>query len=537
MMDMHNKKFARKLLEQFETIKGQRKNWDSHWNEIAPLLIPRKDDVWRSRTAGEKRSNQIYDATAIHSNELLASALHGMLSNPATKWFELTTGEPELDERDDVRLWLQKTEDKMHAIINNSNFHSVIHETYLDLGAFGTGTIFVEEDKERIVHFKSRPIWEVYISENSDGIIDTFYHISYWKIRQIIQAFGEDNLPDELKRDAKVNPHKEVEVVHCVIPREEVNELKGSRGMPWASYHVIRNPEAVISESGFREFPGAISRWTKTAGEMYGRSPAMKSLPDIKMINQVMKTTIRSAQKTVDPPMIAVNDGILLPLNINPGGFSYKRPGTETPEPLFTGSRVDFGFQMLEQLKLQIRQAFFIDQLQLNEGPQMTATEVAQRTEEKLRLLGPILGRQQFELLRPIIDRIFAVCFRKKQFGESPEVLSGKDLQVRYSSQIAKAQRLSDSQNLQRALEIVFPLAQAKPDVLDNFNFDQIARDTMKVFGNPQTWLVNEDELNDQRQAAAEAEAQAQAQEQAMMEAEMVGKAGPTLLQANEQGA
>ena len=526
---------AEQIIRRFEQLKSSRINWEDHWQELADYVLPRKDDIYRTRTYGEKKYNKIFDSTGIHANELLASALHGMLTNPSTQWFELTTGDELLDQDDDIRLWLQTAVRQMHKVLNNSNFQTEIHEVYLDLGSFGTSCMRIEEDEEDVIRFQSRPIYEAYIDQNNKGSIDTVYRSFFWGARQIQQEFGDDILTDSMKQQIKGKPNDrndQYEVIHAVEPIDthyDGPKLK-DKGFLYRSVYVLRETKDILSYSGFKEFPYLIPRWTKIAGEVYGRSPAKKALADIKMINQVMKTTIRSAQKTVDPPLMMPDDGILLPIKTAPGGINYYRAGSaDKIEPLQTGSRVDFGFQMMEQIRMRIREAFFIDQLQLGSGPQMTATEVSQRTEEKLRLLGPILGRQQFELLRPLIDRQFNIMMRRGLFPPPPPALSEIVLQVQYSSQIAKAQRSADAQSFMRVFNIVGPLMQAKPEMLDNLNGDQLLRYVSRAYGLPEEVLNPLDEVIGQRQAREQQLAMEEQMAQEQHQAEVTNKMAPAM--------
>jgi hypothetical protein len=526
---------AKEIIRRFEQLKANRINWESHWQELADYVLPRKDDLHGTRAYGEKKHNKVFDSTGIHANELLASALHGMLTNPSTQWFELTTGDDLLDQDDEVRLWLQTAVRQMHKVLNNSNFQTEIHEVYLDMGSFGTSCMRMEEDDEEVIRFQSRPIYEAYIDQNNKGKIDTVYRSFNWTARQIQQEFGDDILTQGMKEQLEGSLHDrndQYEIIHAVEPvtdKYDGPELKG-KGFLFRSIYILKDKNLILSSGGFKEFPYVIPRWTKIAGEVYGRSPAMKALADIKMINQVMKTTIRSAQKTVDPPLMMPDDGILLPLKTSPGGINYYRAGSpDKIEPILTGSRVDFGFQMVEQIRMRIREAFFIDQLQLGEGPQMTATEVAQRTEEKLRLLGPILGRQQFELLRPLIDRVFNVMMRRKLFSPPPVELSDVVLQVQYSSQIAKAQRSADAQSFSRVLSIIGPLFQMQPDMIDNINTDQLFRYVSRAYGLPEEVINPIDQVVEKRQARQEQAAMAQQMEQEKHETDVVKKITPTM--------
>ena len=215
---------AIQIIERFEQLKSNRINWEQHWQEIADYVLPRKDDIYKTRMVGEKKGqNKVFDSTGIHANELLASALHGMLTNPSTQWFELSTGDEQLDQQDDVRLWLQSAVRQMHRVLNNSNFQTEIHEVYLDLGSFGTACMRIEEDEEDIIRFHSRPIYEAYIDQNNKGQVDTVYRSWMWSTRQIAQEFGEENLPDEMKRLLEDDKGRYVdhEVIHAVEPATE----------------------------------------------------------------------------------------------------------------------------------------------------------------------------------------------------------------------------------------------------------------------------------------------------------------------------
>lgn len=514
---------AKEVSKFHEKLKSRRTNWDNHWEEVAYFVVPQKDNVYvkQRRSRGEKKSNKanLFDSTAIHSNELLAAALHGMLTNPSTFWFELSTGNPEIDKQDDVKLWLQRSVSRIHQVLNNSNFQTEIHEVFLDLGSFGTSSMRIEEDDELIMRFHARPINEMYIQENAKGTIDTVSREYVYTGRQILQQFGEEVFTQEELMKIKRDEMKEWDIIHLVRPRSDYDDRKkNQKNKPYASIHVLKTLHVLLKESGFDEFPYIVPRWSKISGETYGRSPAMKALPDIKMINQVMKATIQSAQKMVDPPLQVPDDGVLLPLKTSPGSLNYYRAGTKDRiEPLNTQGRPDLGFQLMEQIKLQIRQSFFIDQLQLNEGPQMTATEVIQRTEEKLRLLGPLLGRLHFELLKPLIDRVFGIMARKEQLPvDAPQILQGQDLEVRFSSMIARAQKTSELDNLNRGMQTIGGLMEADPSIYDNIDGDEIVKFVGDTLNLPQELFRKDKEREELRAQRQQAEQQASERQAAL---------------------
>lgn len=524
---------ALKIVKLYEKLKSNRVNWDSHWRDIAEFVIPNKDNVYQfDRAPGEKKFNEIYDSTAIHSNELLGSALHGMLSNPTNIFFGLTTGNTQLDKNDEVRKWLQECVRRMHQILNNSNFQTEIHEVYLDIGSFGTGALFIDEDDTDYIRFLSHPIYQMYIDENYKGVVDTVVRCFKKPMKDILDEFGAEPFANDPMAQAMMSdPHKEYEIIHSVGANTEYNPY-GSvvDNKPYYSCYVLKDKKIVLREKGYNTFPYAIPRWTKISGEKYGRSPAMKCLPDIKMINQMMKVTIRSAQKVVDPPLMAPDDGTMGPIRTAPGAINYYRAGTsDRIEPLQTGARIDFGFQIMEDVRTRIRSAFFIDQLQLREGPQMTATEVMQRTEEQLRLLGPILGRQHNELLKPLIDRIFDILYRRGQLPQAPQALAGMKLEVQYSSMIARAQKTSELESLNRMFQIAAPIFQVDQTVTDNFNPDAAFRYIANVLSVPYELLRDDKDVKKLREGRAQAAQQAQDQMAQSHEMEMMSKAAPII--------
>ncbi len=529
---------AEKVIKTFTAMEA-RPNWESHWLDVVEHVLPNKDNIYRfSRSPGEKKFQRLYDATGVHSCVLLASALHSMLTNPTLEWSDFTTDDPELDQRDDVSKFLQNATRKMMVIINNSNFHTESHELYLDLASIGTGGFRTEEDDVDVVRFHADHISSLWVKENSKGVIDTIARLFKWTGEQIIKEFGEKSVAGVSGLDPErgtVDLTREYEVIHMVQP--EVNydpELKlDIKGKPFSSCYVLKELCHTLNEGGYYTFPEAVPRWTKVSGETYGRGPGMQALPDIKMIQQMMKTTIRGAQKQVDPPWMFPDDGVLLPLKLGPDSINYARAGTrENIFPLVSQSRIDFGFQMMEDCRSRIRAAFFIDQLQLKEGPQMTATEVQTRTEEQLRLMAPVLGRLHNEFLRPVIDRVFDICYRKGLFGEAPDILQGKKINVRFNSMIARAQRASEVGTLQRFLGTLAPMMESMPEIADNVDGDATARWLAVTLGLPHEILRDQMDVQKRRKAAADQQAEMMKQQQQLNQAEVVGKMAPAMQKA-----
>ena len=517
---------AKNLLKRFDRLKSQRQNWESHWQEVADYMQPRKADVTKSRSKGDKRTELIFDSSPLQSVELLAASLHGMLTNPSTPWFSLRFKEYEMENEDEAKEWLEDATEVMYSAFNKSNFQQEIFELYHDLITFGTAAMFIEEDDDDILKFSTRHINEMYIAENDKGRIDTVFRKFKLSARSAIQKFG--TVSANISVVAKKDPYEEVEILHAVYPRSDFDPKKQDKdNMPFASIYLDASSGDELSVSGFREFPFVVPRYLKASHEIYGRSPAMTALPDVKMLNEMSKTTIKSAQKQVDPPLLVPDDGFILPVRTVPGGLNFYRSGTrDRIETLNIGANTPLGLNMEEQRRNSIRNAFYVNQLMMQSGPQMTATEVIQRNEEKMRLLGPVLGRLQSELLKPLIDRCFALILRKNLFRPAPEFLSGKDIEIEYVSPLAKAQKSTELQSIMRAIEIMGSLANVAP-VFDHINMDKLVRHLADIVGVPQKILKPQSELNAQREEAQAQQQQMEQMQQVQQLAEAGGKVAP----------
>ena len=476
------------IIKRFDVLRGNRGNWEGHWQEIAELVYPQRQDFLGDRTEGDKRMEKVYDSTPIQANELLASGLHGMLTNPASKWFSLSITNREIAEMEDVKRWLWDVQEIMLAEIHHpkAKFSPNMHEVYMEFGAFATGVMFVGESLgDNSLNFSARPLSESYLAESADGIVDTNYRKFKWTVRQVVQRWTIEKVSKhtrELYEKKKFDD--KVEILHAIQPRTDFNPRKRDRAnMPVASVYMEKKENHILDDGGFMEMPIMAPRFSKTPLEIYGRGPATTSLPDIKMLNEMMKTTISAAQKVVNPPLLASDEGAIGPIRAIPNGINYFREGTTPLSALQTHADIRLGEELMQSVRNRIREAFFIDQLQLREGPQMTATEVLQRTEERLRLMGPVLGRVQTEFLGPMIDRSYGILERAGKFPEPPDAARGQELEVVYESPIARAQKTIETQGIPRTLEIMGPLIQADPSIMDRVDGDKAFKEVSETFG------------------------------------------------------
>tara|TARA_X000001388_G_scaffold29219_1_gene20722 strand:- start:14162 stop:15781 length:1620 start_codon:yes stop_codon:yes gene_type:complete len=519
-------KMVDQLNRKHEKLLGQRSNWEKHWQELADYLLPRKADITKKRTQGDKRTELIYDSTGIHSVELLASSLHGMLTSPANPWFSMRYRDLQLDQNDEANEWLEGCTQLLNKALQRSNFQQEIHELYYDLVVFGTACLFIEYDADGL-RFSARHIGELAVSANAEDRIDTVYRSFDLTARQIAQRFGKDDLPDRVQKDLDKNPYNEHEIVHVVYPRED--GVAGPINKPVISIYYHKETKTLLGEGGFDEFPFCVPRFNKDSTSNYGRSPGMSCLSDVKMVNRMSEVSIRSAQKQLDPPLMVPDDGFLLPVRTTPGALNFYRTGTrDRLEPLQAGATNPIGLSMEEQRRNSIRSAFYVDQLQLNQSPSMTATEVLQRNEEKMRLLGPVMGRLQSELLQPLIQRSFKLLLRNGELPVPPESLQGQDIDIEYVSPLAKAQKMTDLQSMMRGLEIMLQLAEVAP-VMDYLDENGLVKYLIDVAGIPARVIRSNDQVAEIREAKAEQQRMMAEQQQEMQAADQMQKTAPMM--------
>lgn len=517
-----------RIITKQESLKSYRTPWENLWQDCGEYVNPNRGDFSTIRyRADTARYDKIYDTTAPLANENLASGLHGFLTSPSQRWFSLSTFDDEINEEYEVKQWLNKTTNILYDKVFNipdSNFNSQAHELYLDLGSFGTAVMMVQDNPGSGISFRTFHLADCYIQENDSGFVDTLYRRYKRTGRQLMERFG-DAVPEKIIKISQKDPYREFEVIHAVEPSESYGEpIKKPTQKAFKSCYILLEEKTLLEEGGFDEFPYMVPRWSKVAGEIYGRSPSMTSLPDIKMVNAMMKTIIKAAQKITDPPLLVPDDGFILPVRTVPGGLNFYRSGTQDRiEPLETRGRPDIGFDLLNNRREHIKAAFHVDWMQMPDqkgSPNMTATEVVARQEEKMRLMGPMIGRLQVEFLGPLIDRVFRIMLRKKQIPEAPGILEGQEMKILYTSPLARAQKSGQLMTITRLFESMVPLFQAKPDLLDNMNTDETFRYFHHLLDAPAKILNTKEKVEEERQQRQEQQEQMMQAEQAKMESE-----------------
>jgi len=540
---------ADEVLQGYDKLKGNRGTWENHWQEVAERVWPTMAEMTGWRTPGEKRSEKIFDSTAQRALPRFAAAMDSMLTPVTQVWHGLRTGIPELDDNVEVQRWCDNIRDIMfrQRYAPSANFASQVFECYMSLGAFGTSGLFIDEIPGVTMRYRAIPLSELVIDLDHVGRVDTVYRCFQLTARQAAQRKEwAEKLPRGIVEQANKNPNTQFEFVHCVRPNEDYREgMAGPQGMRYVSRYVSREGQVLLEEGGYRVMPYAVGRYVTGPREIYGRSPAMEALADIKSLQEMEKTMLRMAHRLVDPPLILTEEGAFNAFSVRPNALNYgylRDDGTPLVQPLITGGNLPVGIEMTDQKRKAVNDSFLVTLFQiLVEQPRvMTATEVLQRAQEKGALLGPTMGRQQSEFLGPIIERELDIMSASGMIQEPPPVLmeyimEGGEILPKYQGPLARLMKTEEAAGILRTIEAMLPVAQASGDmsVLRRINADEAVKLIAEANGVPAKALRTDDEIAEMDAA----EQQAMQTQQLLAAAPIAGQAAERFAKAEQIAA
>lgn len=529
----------KKLLRRQNELETIRLPWESPWQEIADFVIQQRYDIKGTQQKGKKTGELIFDGTPGMALQLLADGLHGYLVSPSMQWFRLKMADHYIQDVPEVKVWLGEVEEALYGAFNQSNFYDSMSQYFLDGGSIGTATMYIEENiKDRKIAFSTRHINECFIAEDIYGKVDTVFRKFNMTARQALQKFDQKNLSRKLLQSITNNKADDKhEFLHCVFPRSDRNiRMKNTKNKRYASVYIQTETghdeeNKILEEGGYDNLPYVVWRWRKNTDEIYGRSPASDALYDILMLNRMAKTMIAAGQVAVEPPM-NIPAKMRGNVRFGPRGMNYFEDKNEVPFPVNMAGNYPIGIDREDKKRDAVKEHFKVDFFLMlaNLQRQATATEIIERQGEKAAILGSTLGRLNNECQNPTIDIVFDIELKARRLPEIPQILmdyvsnngNGK-ISVDYLGPLAQAQkRLFRSQGVMRSLEALGPVAQMRPEVLDNFDFDVISREIAESFGMPQKAIKNMQDVMKARQERQEMMQQEMEKEDMMRAAEGV---------------
>lgn len=512
---------AKDIIVRMDGLVSIRRPLESAWRECYEHTFPLRgdglsgNDVTLSSANAEKA--RMVDSTTTEAAKTLASGIMSGLTPPSSRWFTLDV----IDANPEEQTALDDAANLLFTNIHAANFDSSGYEACLDIVCAGWFAMYIEEDKKvGGLNFQLWPVGGVYVaSTRSDGIIDTIYRKYKLTAIQVVNEF--DDVPQKIKDIAEKEPNKQYELIHAIFPREKAKSNgKLAKNLPFASFHILVSEKEIVRESGYHEFPCSVPRWMLIPGTHYGIGAVNEVLPDSKELNELKRMEKAAGDLAISGMWIGKDDGVLNPRTVQVGPRKViVAAETDSLKPLASGSDFNVSFALAKDLQASIRKGLMADQLQPQDGPAMTATEVHVRVGLIRQLLGPVFGRLQSEYLQPLIERCFGLALRAGVLADLPESLAGRAYHVRYISPLARASKLEDVTAIDRLNASIAQLAQAKPEVLDLLDADETVRYLSDSLGVPSKVLRDKGEvqmLRQQREQQMQQQQQQAQQAQAM---------------------
>lgn len=508
----------KEITQRFRELKDQRSSWEPLWRDIRDYCLPDMGCFsGEDASDGHKRYGRILDPEAIDCADILAAGLLSGVSSPSRPWLKLTTLDEELDRVPAVAEWLDKVQRRMLTIFSKAEIYNQLHQSYLELVAFGSACTMILPHPEQIVHLQNLTIGQYWLADDPFGRVDTVYRKLSMTAKQMVQQWGLENVSSQVRNDYERNPYAKHDIIHVVEPRLERNPDKiDNMNLPWRSVYFEENQsDRILSESGFRDFPALCPRWMTIGGSVYGRGPGAKALSASKALQQMAYRFATLIDYYTDMPVAYpdtftnalrhMRPGGRIPINAGANELASLRPAWEVkndPQSVLTA---------IQARRADIQRMYYVNVFQMiaaNQNSDRTATEVAALEQEKVMMMGPVLERLHSELLDPLVSNTFNFMVEQNALPEVPDDLNGKNLSVEYISVLAEAQRNSSVTGIVRWAQQIGMLTQLNPNAVDRIDIDKTIEELADINGIPPSLVVSGDkaalirEARDQQQQA-----------------------------------
>ncbi len=527
----------------------ERNTFDPVYKDLARHILPRSGRFLVSDRNRAKSGafNKILDSTPTKAARVVAAGMMAGMTSPARPWFRLATPDADLMKYKPVQLWLNDVQNMMRAVFARSNTYRVLHQMYTELCVFGTAAAVIVPDFDNVIHLYGLTVGEYAIACNAKGEVDTIYREFDMPIHALVREFGEENCSESVRQAFKNGKLDQwVTVLHVIEPREVRGNTPLAKDKPFASIYLeVGNNDGsdkLLRESGFDYFPVISPRWEVVGGDIYGNSPAMEALGDIKQLMHDQRITTKAMDYQADPPVqIPVQlKNAVYGLDLLPGGQTFvdqNNPSAGIRSAFEVPLNISYMLNHIQDIRSRINGAFYADlflMLANDTRSNITATEISERHEEKMLMLGPVLERLQNEMLDPLIDIAFQQCLNAKVNGQSvlpppPKELQGLDLKVDFISTLAQAQKQVGAGALVGLMNTVGAVGNFSPQSLDKIDFDQIIDVYADLTNQNPTIIRDDDEVEklraDRAQAQAKAEQMQRMQQMAPAMEQMAGAA------------
>lgn len=522
--------------------------WTQNWADLAEYILPRRS-IWLTQSAGgipspnnmsrgQPINSAIVDPTATYAVRVCAGGLMSGLASPSRPWFKILPAHMRTTIDAAGRQWLDQVEDVIYTALAGSNFYNSFAQECEDIIVFGTAPSIIYEDEQDGFRCYNPCVGEYYLSSSSTMRVDGLYRTFVMTVSQLVDFFELENCNKEIQdawRQKGGALDQEYIVAHSIEPNFIVKNSPDSKvpgAFTWRETYWLygKSTERPLYLRGFLDQPFTAARWTVQSNDAYGRSAGMDVLPDVIQLQVMTRRLAEAVEKMVRPPLLADMQLKNMPSSILPGHVTYVAglsAGTGMRPIYEVNPDVNHMSQMLEKIEARIKVGFFNDLfLMLETAPttKMTAYEVAQKIQEKLQVLGPVIEGLIAESLKPKLKRIFAILKRKGMIPPAPDSLKGAPLDIEFVSMLALAQKAAATGGIERIAQFVGNLVAVFPEAKDNLDVDTTIREMNDLLGNPQKILFGPEQVAKTRQANAAAMQKAQSGPVANQSADTMNK-------------
>lgn len=506
-------------------LKDNRLPWDALWGETARYYLPTSMH-WQPDTDSRVSPNvskiKVFDDTPAWAAQRFASGLLGMVMNPTQKWleFELYSGQDQLS--DEARAWLQRLQEKVLFVLQDPTvgFYDAMHEHLLDYGIFGEAIMLIDRNPENnMPRFTPYPLEQTYLGLTASKRPNTVFRRYHLQAQTLVDTFSkqDDSIPDVVLSSIKAKEYtKKFAIIHGVFPREHGVANGFQHEKPFASVYFLEENKQLIRESGFDFFPFSAPRFMVFASEDHGQGPGVLSLSNVRSLNTIIKTMLRSDQRKAAPAWLAQRRGWVKPLNLNPDHINYYDGFDldKTVMPLGGDGDPQAGKDWVDGYRESILRAFYLDRMNApDKRAEMKEVEVLMGEEERMRDLLPQLSRLHAESISQIILNVVDIC--ADEMEPPPEEIGANSVKIRYLSPLSRAQKSMSVAQVNRTLQnFIIPLSQIDPSAMKTVNIYKYARYVLDAENMPSEIRTTEEEF-----AAMQEQDAQQAQMQQMLEA------------------
>lgn len=531
-----------KLNQRMKALMNERLRWEDRWKEIRNFELPfigHFDDTEDRTNPARRRDTNIAHGTAWMCDQVFAAGVLSGLTPPSRKWFKFTFSNSQLNDNTDALKILDIRQEIVESVLAKSNFYNSVHSVYMEL-PFGQCPLGVFMDREKGVRFVPMTIGTYYLGTDGNGLVNTIARRFRLTLPQLIDYFGEDALPENLKAmvdRGETRYEKKFLVNWLCEPNNDSLPGKLDRlNMPFKSVYWLEgsNEKEYLYVGGFESFPCPVARYNVTSNQPYATGPGWWAEGDSKALQVLKKDYLTAIELSVKPPMQGSAELAMTGVNMIPGGFTPTNMNSAV-QPLFNvQTNLSYLSDEIQRTEDRIKEAYSANLFMMldNLGTHnMTAQEVQARQSEKLSQLGPVVERLQEEFLNLIIDRVYNILDRAHVFPPIPDEMQelfDAEVKVEYISPLAQAQKMSGVVNIEQTIGFVMQMAQAWPEALKSVNAIKTVSKYMDYLGTPAEMRKDPEEIDQEIQAEQEAQAQAQQEQQAMM----VAQAAPNITQA-----